>query len=63
MKKLSTILSITGVMLLGTIQTYAQDAAATEGGFSMQVLKRYFIEGGSFFMGIVLLALILKSRR
>jgi len=61
MKKLSTILAVTGVMLLGTVQTYAQDAAAAgaDEGFSMQLLKKYFIEGGPFFMGIVLLALIL----
>ncbi len=58
MKKLSTILTVTGVMLLGTTQTFAQDAAGAEEGFS-QVLKRYFIEGGPFFMGIVLLALVL----
>ncbi len=59
MKKLSTILTITSVMLLGSFQTYAQDTAAASEGFSMQVLKKYFIEGGPFFMGIVLLALIL----
>ncbi|MEE9350224.1 MAG: MotA/TolQ/ExbB proton channel family protein [Flavobacteriaceae bacterium] len=61
MKKLSTILTVTSVMLIGT-QTFAQDAAsaaAEPAGFSMQILKRYFIEGTPFFMGIVLLALIL----
>jgi biopolymer transport protein ExbB len=62
MKKLSTILTVTGVMLLGTVQTFAQDAAtvvAEDEGFSLQLMKKYFIQGGPFFMGIVLLALVL----
>ena len=58
MKKLSTILTVTGVMLLGTVQSFAQDGAE-EKLEGMQLLKKYFIEGGPFFMGIVLLALIL----
>lgn len=68
MKKLFTILAITGLLLVGTVQTtYAKNDIATvqtddngeSDGFSMQVLKSKFIEGGAGFMGIVLLALIL----
>jgi len=64
MKKLFTILAITGLLFIGTVQTtYAQNETKTEQveeeGFSMQVLKNKFIEGGAGFMGIVLLALIL----
>ena len=63
MKKLFTILAITGLLFLGTTQsTFAQDAAGTEQvdekGFH-QELKQRFIQGGPFFMGIVLIALIL----
>ena len=64
MKKLFTILAITGLLFLGTTQsTYAQDEAQTEQvdgekGFH-QELKQRFIEGGPFFMGIVLITLIL----
>ncbi|WGH74317.1 MotA/TolQ/ExbB proton channel family protein [Tenacibaculum tangerinum] len=61
MKKVVNILTIAGFMFLGAIQsTYAQDAAATgESETFHQILKRYFIEGGPGFMGIVLVALIL----
>jgi len=61
MKKVVNILTIAGFMFLGAIQsTYAQDAAAAEGSETFhQILKRYFIEGGPGFMGIVLVALIL----
>ena len=61
MKKVVNILTIAGFMFLGAIQsTYAQDAAAAEGSETFhQILKRYFIEGGPGFMGIVLLCLIL----
>jgi len=64
MKKLFTILAITGLLFLGTTQsTYAQDDAQTEQvdgdkGFH-QELKERFIQGGPFFMGIVLITLIL----
>ncbi|MDT0553180.1 MAG: flagellar motor protein MotA [Bacteroidetes bacterium MedPE-SWsnd-G1] len=64
MKKLFTILAITGLLFLGTTQTtYAQDDTQTEQvdgekGFH-QELKQRFIQGGPFFMGIVLIALIL----
>ncbi len=64
MKKLFTILAITGLLFLGTTQsTYAQDEAQTEQvdgekGFH-QELKQRFIQGGPFFMGIVLITLIL----
>ncbi len=65
MKKLLTILAITGLLFLGTVQTtYAQEEKAQteqtgDEGFSLQLLKTKFIEGGPGFMGIVLLALIL----
>ena len=61
MKKVVNILTIAGFMFLGAIQsTYAQDAAAAEGSETFhQILKRYFIDGGPGFMGIVLVALIL----
>ncbi len=64
MKKLFTILAITGILFLGTTQsTYAQDDTQTEQvdgerGFH-QELKQRFIQGGPFFMGIVLITLIL----
>jgi biopolymer transport protein ExbB len=62
MKKLFTILAITGLLFLGTTQsTYAQDAQQTEEVEKTfhQDLKQRFIQGGPFFMGIVLIALIL----
>ena len=60
MKKLFTILAITGLLFLGTTQsTYAQDdEPQTEKTFH-QELKQRFIEGGASFMGIVLITLIL----
>ena len=58
MKKVVNILSITGFMFFGAIQsTFAQEAA-TDQTFH-QILKQRFIEGGPSFMGIVLVALIL----
>ena len=60
MKKVVNILTVTGFMFFGAISTYAQEAAATgESETFHQILKRYFIEGGPSFMGIVLVALIL----
>jgi len=69
MKKVLTILAITGLLFLGTVQnSYAvttavqtEEAAddAVENKTFHQVLKQRFIEGGPFFMGIVLIALIL----
>lgn len=62
MKKLFTILAITGLLFLGTTQNmYAQDVtepAEVEKTFH-QELKQRFIEGGAGFMGIVLITLIL----
>ena len=59
MKKLSTILVMTGLMLLSSAQDiYAQAEPVAEKTFH-QVLKQRFIEGGPFFMGIVLVTLIL----
>ena len=57
MKKVVNILTMTGCMFFGAIQTtYAQDVA--EQTFH-QLLKQRFIEGGPSFMGVVLVALIL----
>ncbi|MBS9774174.1 MAG: MotA/TolQ/ExbB proton channel family protein [Tenacibaculum sp.] len=59
MKKVVNVLTITGIMFIGAIQsTYAQEVATATKGFR-QELKQRFIEGGPGFMGIVLVALIL----
>ena len=59
MKKEVNILSVTGFMFFGAIQsTFAQEAAEQSRTFH-QELKLRFIEGGPGFMGIVLVALIL----
>ena len=60
MKKVVNVLSVTGFMFFGAIQsTFAQDAPAEEAQTFHQVLKQNFIDGGPGFMGIVLVALIL----
>lgn len=70
MKRVFTILAIAGLLTLGTVQTsYAlttavqtEQAAATDEAAPKsfhQELKQRFIEGGPFFMGIVLITLIL----
>ena len=66
MKKVFSILAITGLLFLGSVQnsfaavaTVIQtEEAAAEQTFH-QILKQRFIEGGPFFMGIVLITLIL----
>ena len=59
MKKVVNILSVTGFMFFGAIQsTFAQEAAEESRTFH-QELKLRFIEGDPGFMGIVLVALIL----
>jgi len=59
MKKVFTILAMTGLMFLSSVQSiYAQTEPVVEKTFH-QVLKQRFIEGGPFFMGIVLVTLIL----
>ncbi|AQS94165.1 MULTISPECIES: MotA/TolQ/ExbB proton channel family protein [Polaribacter] len=59
MKKVVNVLSVTGFMFFGAIQsTFAQEAA-TESKTFHQILKENFIDGGPGFMGIVLVALIL----
>ena len=59
MKKVVNVLSVTGFMFFGAIQsTFAQEAAADSKTFH-QILKENFIDGGPGFMGIVLVALIL----
>ncbi|GAB7256127.1 MotA/TolQ/ExbB proton channel family protein [uncultured Polaribacter sp.] len=59
MKKVVNVLSVTGFMFFGAIQsTFAQEAAAESKTFH-QILKENFIDGGPGFMGIVLVALIL----
>ncbi|MCH2035026.1 MotA/TolQ/ExbB proton channel family protein [Tenacibaculum sp. MEBiC06402] len=56
MKKAVNVLTLTGFMFFGAIQsTFAQDAEKT----FHQELKQRFIEGDPTFMGIVLVALIL----
>ena len=68
MKRVFTILAITGLLLFGAApNAIAQDDAQTEqvaddaaeSKTFHQELKQRFIEGGPFFMGIVLVALIL----
>jgi biopolymer transport protein ExbB len=61
MKKVVNVLSVTGFMFFGAIQsTFAQEAAAAaEAQTFHQILKQNFIDGGPGFMGIVLVALIL----
>ncbi|WP_299015822.1 MotA/TolQ/ExbB proton channel family protein [uncultured Polaribacter sp.] len=60
MKKVVNVLSVTGFMFFGAIQsTFAQDAAETTEKTFHQILKENFIDGGPGFMGIVLVALIL----
>ena len=69
MKRVFTILAITGLLFFGTTQnTFAQEGAQTteqvaeatdaEPTFH-QTLKQRFIEGGPFFMGIILVSMIL----
>ena len=56
MKKVVNVLTVTGFMFFGAIQSVsAQEAEQT----FHQILKQRFIEGGPVFMGIVLVALIL----
>lgn len=60
MKKVSSILSITGLMFLSSAQSiYAQTETVADNLTFHQELKLRFIEGGPFFMGIVLVTLIL----
>ncbi|NNC70321.1 MAG: MotA/TolQ/ExbB proton channel family protein [Flavobacteriaceae bacterium] len=68
MKKVLTILAIAGLLFLSSVQnSYAVNSAvqteqaeeAQESKTFHQVVKQRFIEGGPFFMGIVLLTLIL----
>ncbi|MDX1829465.1 MAG: MotA/TolQ/ExbB proton channel family protein [Lutibacter sp.] len=68
MKRVFTILAITGLLLFGAApKAIAQEAAKTEQVANdatqqktfHQELKQRFIEGGPFFMGIVLVTLIL----
>jgi len=71
MKKLFTILAITGLLFLGTIQnSYAFTTAVVQEAEQAvaetvdtrtfhQVLKQYFIDGTPIFMSFVLIALIL----
>ncbi len=62
MKKAVNVLTLTGIMFFGAIQsTFAQDAATADAAEKTfhQILKENFIAGGPLFMGIVLVALIL----
>ncbi|MCD6543519.1 MAG: MotA/TolQ/ExbB proton channel family protein [Flavobacteriaceae bacterium] len=58
MKKVSTILTVAGLMFLSSAQNLYAQTEAVEKTFH-QELKLRFIEGGPFFMGIVLVTLIL----
>ncbi len=71
MKKLLTILTITGLLFLGTVQnSYAAIASTMQDAEQVvaetadtrtfhQILKQYFIDGTPIFMGFVLITLIL----
>lgn len=71
MKKLFVILSVVGILCLGSVSVYAQDAAAqtTTASFNAetdvqgepmhQVLKKQYMDGGVLWMTPVLLCLIL----
>lgn len=60
MKKVFTTLAISGTMILSSVQSiYAQAEPVLEDKTFHQVLKQRFIEGGPFFMGIILVAFIL----
>jgi biopolymer transport protein ExbB len=58
MKKVFTILTITATMFFGATQSvFAQASETVESETFHQILKQRFIEGGPFFMGIVLVAI------
>ncbi len=60
MKKVSTTLAVAGLLFLSSAQSmYAQTETVAEDLTFHQELKLRFIEGGPFFMGIVLVTLIL----
>jgi len=60
MKKVFSNLAIAGILFLSTAQNiYSQTEQVVEDKTFHQVLKQRFIEGGPFFMGIVLVTLIL----
>ncbi len=58
MKKVSTILTVAGLLFLSSAQNIYAQTEPLEKTFH-QELKLRFIEGGPFFMGIVLVTLIL----
>ena len=58
MKKVSTILTVAGLLFLSSAQNMYAQAETVDKTFH-QELKLRFIEGGPFFMGIVLVTLIL----
>jgi biopolymer transport protein ExbB len=59
MKKVFTTLAISGMMILSSVQSiYAQAEPVIQDKTFHQVLKQRFIEGGPFFMGIILLTWI-----
>ena len=60
MKKVTTILTAAVILFLSSAQNiYAQTEPLVEDKTFHQILKQRFIEGGPFFMGIVLVTLIL----
>ena len=56
---LALILVFAAVLLTGTMELYAQDAAEAAGPSGFQLLKKYFIEGDWRFMSLVLICLII----
>ncbi len=58
MKKFSTLLAVTVLSLISTTTAFAQEAEAASGS-GLTTMKKYFIDGGPFFMSLVLICLIL----
>jgi len=59
MKKLITFASLAAFSLLTSTAVFAQEAAAEAPTGLTQELKRFFINGGPFFMSLVLICLII----
>lgn len=53
------VIVLVAVMLSGSVELMAQEAAASDGPTGFQLLKKYFIEGDWRFMSLVLICLIL----
>ena len=57
MKKFSTLITVIAISLFTTTSAFAQEAEASSTGLTQ--MKKYFIDGGPFFMSLVLICLIL----